>query len=192
MERISKYTDREIVSSDGNLIGWIKGFTFASVGNWNVTGVTMKLESESHEELGKKKPFLGALKVDIGVDTIKSVSDNVLLNKAHKEMRPFLHNHVEGKNIANIIDKEVVDSVGKDIGVIEDVMVDVDRWMLPSILVRLDKDTHKMLQMEKAPDIERRVTIPMGNVGQIGDKVMLNINKESLGSLVQKAPVKTM
>ncbi len=192
MERISKYNDREIVSSDGNLIGWVKGFTFASVGNWNVTGLTMKLEAESHEELGKKKPFMGALRVDIGVDTIKSVSDNVLLNRAHKDMRPFLMNHAEARNIANIVDREVVDSEGKDIGIIEDVMVDVDRWMLPSVLVKLDKDTFEMLRMDEAPDIERRVTIPMGNVGQIGDKVMLNINKEALGSLVQKVPVKTM
>lgn len=192
MERISRFQDREIVSKDGNLIGRVKGFTFTSIDNWNVTGVTMNLEKESHEELGKKKPFMGALKVDIGVDTITAVSDNILLNRNHKDMRPLLKNHIESKNIANIIEKEVVDSQGKDIGVIEDVMVDVSKWMLPSILVKLDKDTHEMLRIEKAPDIERRVTIPMGTISSIGDKVMLNLNKEALGSMVQRIPVKTI
>jgi hypothetical protein len=32
----------------------------------------------------------------------------------------------------------------------------------------------------------------MGNVQSVGDRVMLNISKETMGSLVQNAPVKTM
>ena len=192
MERLSKFEDMEVVGTDGNLLGWVKGFTFPAVGDWRVSGVSLKMEKESHGELGIKKPLLGKAKVEFSVSEIKSVSDNILLKHPQRAMKPHLKSHVEAKNIANILDKQVIDEDGKDIGVIADVMVDTSIWMFPSILIKLNKDVLELLRMEKCPDCERHVLLPMGNVASIGDNVMLNIDKESMGDMVQKAPVKTM
>ena len=192
MNRISKMEDLEVVGTDGNLLGWVRGFTFTGVGDWRVIGVSLKMEKESHEELGVKKPLLGGALVDINVEDIKSVSDNLVLKFPQRGMKGHLHSHVAARNIANIIDKQVIDENGKDMGVIADVMLDVGSWMFPSILIKLNKEVLEFLRMEKCPDCERNVLLPMGNVGSIGDNVMLNIDKETMGDLVQKAPVKTM
>jgi sporulation protein YlmC with PRC-barrel domain len=192
MKRISSFEDREVVGTDGNLLGWVRGFTFPAVGDWRVTGVALKMEKESHEELGVKKPFMSGALVDVNVEDVKNVSDNILLKMPQRGMKGRLKAHQQGKNISNIIDKAVIDSDGKDIGTVADVMVDTEGWMFPSILIRLTKEVLEFLKMEKCPDCERNVLLPMGNVGNIGDNVMLNIDKEALGDLVQKAPVKTM
>ena len=184
--------DLEVVGNDGNLLGWVKGFTFPAVGDWRVTGVSLKMEKESHEELSIKKPFMGGAMMDVGVEDIKTVSDNILLNIPQRSMKGHLRPHSEARNIANIIDKQVIDKDGKDMGVVADVMVETDGWRFPSILIKLDKEVLKFLKLEKCPDCERYVLLPLGNVGSIGDNVMLKIDKERMGDLVQKAPVKTM
>ena len=184
--------DLEVVGNDGNLLGWVKGFTFPAVGDWRVTGVSLKMEKESHEELSIKKPFMGGAMMDVGVEDIKTVSDNILLNIPQTSMKGHLRPHSEARNIANIIDKQVIDKDGKDMGVVADVMVETDGWRFPSILIKLDKEVLKFLKLEKCPDCERYVLLPLGNVGSIGDNVMLKIDKERMGDLVQKAPVKTM
>lgn len=192
MNRISKMEDLEVVGTDGNLLGWVKGFTFTGVGDWRVIGVSLKMEKESHEELGVKKPLIGGALKDINVEDVKKVSDNIILKIPQRAMKGHLHTHVASRNIATIIDKQVIDENGKDIGVIADVMLDTRSWMFPSVLIKLNKDVLEFLRMEKCPDCERHVLLPMGNVGSIGDNVMLNIDKETMGDLVQKAPVKTM
>ncbi len=192
MNRISTMEDLEVVGTDGNLLGWVKGFTFPSVGEWRVTGVSLKMEKQSHEELGVKKPFLSGALVDVSVEDVKIVSDNVLLKMPQRSMKGRLKAHHEGRNIANILNRNVIDSNGKDIGVIADVMVDTDGWKFPSVLIKLNKDVLEFLRMDKCPDCERNVLLPMGKVKSIGDNVMLAIDKETMGNLVQKAPVKTM
>jgi len=192
MDRISEFEGIEVLGTDGNLLGTVMGFSFASIGDWNVTGLSLKLEKESIEEMGKKKPMMGGVVVDIGIDTVNTVSDNVLLKMPQKSMKPHIKNHMESKNISLVVEKQVVDRNGKDIGVIEDVFLDTKNWMFPSILIKLTKEVLEFLRMEKCPDCERRVTLPMVNVSSIGDNVMLNIDKETMGDLVHKAPVKTM
>ena len=192
MKRISNMEDREVVGTDGNLLGWVRGFTFPAVGDWRVTGVSLKMEKESHDELGVKKPFLSGALIDIAVEDIKNVSDNIILKLPQKGMKGHLKAHHQGKNIANIIDKGVIDSDGKDLGTVTDVMVDTDGWRFPSIQIKLTKEVLAFLRMEKCPDCERSVLLPMGNVDSIGDKLILNISKEAMGDLVQKVPVKTM
>jgi sporulation protein YlmC with PRC-barrel domain len=192
LDRISEFDGIEVLGTDGNLLGYVKGFTFASVGNWTVTGISLKLEKESVEEMGRKKPMMGGVMVDIGIDTVKTVSDNVLLKYPQRGMKPYVKNHIDTHNIGLIIDRAVVDRDGKDIGVIEDVFVDTKNWMFPSILIKLEKEVLEYLRMEKCPDCGKRVTLPMINVSSIGDNVMLTISKEMLGDLVHQVPVKTM
>jgi sporulation protein YlmC with PRC-barrel domain len=192
MRRISVLEDLEVVGTDGNLLGWVRGFTFPGVGDWRVTGVSLKMEKESHEELGVKKPLLSGALVDVGVDDVKTVSDNVLLKLPQRGMKGHLKAHTPAKNIASFIDKQVIDDKGKDIGVITDVMVDTTTWRFPSMLIRLNKDVLEMLKKGSCPDCEKNVLLPLANVASIGDKVMMNIDKETMGDLVQRAPVKTM
>jgi sporulation protein YlmC with PRC-barrel domain len=192
MERISRFTDMEIVGSDGNLLGWVKGFSFAAVGDWRVTSVALKLEKESHEELGVKKPMMGGAIVDMGVDNIRTVSDNIILKVPQRTMKPNLKVHAPVKDITNVIERKVIDKDGKDLGVVTDVLMDTSTWRFSSVLVKLDKEILDMLKKGKCPDCGRNVTIQLFNVSSIGDNVMLSITKEQLGDLVQKAPVKTM
>ena len=192
MRWLSELKDIEIIGTDGNLMGWLRGFTFANIGDWRVTSVAVKLEKESHEELGVKKPMMSSALVDIPVDTVKKVSDNMILNQPQRAMKPHLKAHVEAKNIVNMLNKPVIDSDGKDLGVISDVMLDTDGWRFPSILIKLDKEVLEHLRMDKCPDCERSVLLPMGNVSTIGDNVMLSITKDVMGTLVQNVSVKTM
>lgn len=192
MERISKFADMEIIGSDGDLLGWAKGFSFAAVGDWRVTGVAVKLEKESHEELGVKKPLMGGAIVDLNIESIRTVGDNIVLKEPQRKIKPHLKAYTEGKNIANVVEKQVIDKDGKDLGLVVDVMLDTTSWRFPSLLIKLDKEVLELLRKGKCPDCERHVTLPILNVSSIGDNVMLSISKDRLGDLVQKAPVKTM
>ncbi len=192
MERITKLRQREILSADGNSMGSVSGFSYMGVGQWNVTGVTIKLDKETAEELGKKAPLIGALRMDIGVEDVKVVSDNMVLVHPLRAMASRLRNYNEAKDVTRFVDKQVVDTGGKDLGTVEDVMMDTERWKLPTIMIKLDKEVLEYLRMEKCPDCERHVTLPMAHVSHVGDVIMLNITKEKLGDLVSNAPVKTM
>lgn len=192
MERISKFEDMKVIGSDGNLLGWVQGFSFAAVGDWRVTSVALKLEKESHEELGVKKPMMGAAIVDMAVDNIKTVSDNILLKVPQRTMKPNLKAHAAGKDITGVLERKVIDRDGKDLGVVVDVMLDTASWRFPSMLIRLEKPVLDLLRKGKCPDCERNITLPMINVSSIGDNVMLSITKDQLGDMVQKAPVKTL
>jgi len=191
-ERMSRFMDMKIVGCDGNLLGWVKGFSFAAVGDWRVTNVTLKLEKESHGELGVKKPLMGAAMVEMGVDNIRTVSDNISLKVPQRTMKPNLKPHAPGKDISSVIEKKVIDRNGTDLGVVVDVMMDTATWRFPSILIKLDKEVQVMLKKGKCPDCGRNVTLPMLEVSSVGDNVMLVITKEQLGDMVQRAPVKTM
>jgi len=192
MERISKFANMEIIGSDGDLLGWAQGFSFAAVGDWRVTSVAVKLEKESHEEMGVKKPLMGGAIVDLTVDTIRTVGDNIVLREPQKAMRTHLKTHAEAKDISNVVEKQVIDKDGKDLGFVVDVMVDTASWRFPSLLIKLEKEVLELLRKGKCPDCERHVTLPIMNVSSIGDNVMLGITKDRLGDLVQKTPVKTM
>lgn len=190
-EQVSRFRDMKIVGNDGNLLGWVQGFSFAAIGDWRVTNVTVRLEKESHRELGVKKPIMGAAIVDMGVENIRTVSDNILLRVPQRMMKPNLKEHVPGKDITNVLMKRVIDRNGTDLGVVADVMMDTETWRFPSILIKLDKEVRAMLRKGKCPDCGKTVTLPMLEVSSVGDHVMLVITKEQLGDMVQRAPVKT-
>ena len=182
----------EVLGTDGNLLGWVKGFTFPEVGDWRVSDISIKLEKESHEELGVKKPLISGALVDFSVENVKSVSDKMVLKHAQRDMKPHLRTPVTERNIANILSKQVIGNDGKEVGTVADVMVETSGWKFPYVLIKLNKDVHRTFTLNQCPDCERNVLLPLGKVQSIGDNVMLKINNEKMAELIQKEILKTM
>ena len=192
MERITKMEQMEVFGNDGNLLGWVKGFTYPAVGDWSVSGISIKLEKESHDELGVKKPLISGARVDFSVENVKSVSDNIVLKHAQRAMQPFLKTPVTERNIANLLKRQVIGNDAKDIGTVVDVMVETSGWKFPYILIKLNKDVHQTFLLNQCPACERNVLLPMAKVQSIGDSVMLKINSVNMAELIQKNLIKTM
>lgn len=77
-------SDKFVICSGGFDLGQINGFEI-DTGTWQVTHLHVKLSKSASEDLGFKKR-IGSSKVSVPVSLIKSVGDNILLNKSLEEL----------------------------------------------------------------------------------------------------------
>jgi sporulation protein YlmC with PRC-barrel domain len=190
MKNISEMYKKDIVATDGRILGTLEGVAVNN--DWTVSGLTMKIDKDAFEDLGAKKPFLGTLRLDVGVDHIKAMGDNIVLNKPIKDLGRFLTAYKENNNASNLLKMDIVDAKGRDVGAVQDVLLDDKHWNIPSVLVSVNKDISDILNVKKPMLSNTRVSLSTMHISGAGDKVMLSVTTERLGEILDQAPVKTM
>jgi sporulation protein YlmC with PRC-barrel domain len=75
-----------VITADAYTLGEVDG-AHADITNWNITHLDVDLTKEATEELGFKKPFLGALTVCLPIDAVKNVGDVITLNKTLTDLK---------------------------------------------------------------------------------------------------------
>jgi sporulation protein YlmC with PRC-barrel domain len=84
--KISKLNGMNVITADAYTLGEAAG-AHADINTWTITHVDVDLTKEAAEELGFKKPLLGALTVCLPVNAVKKVGDVITLNKSMADLK---------------------------------------------------------------------------------------------------------
>lgn len=84
--KISKLNGMNVITADAYTLGEAAG-AHAEINRWTITHVDVDLTKEAAEELGFKKPLLGALTVCLPVNAVKKVGDVITLNKSMADLK---------------------------------------------------------------------------------------------------------
>jgi sporulation protein YlmC with PRC-barrel domain len=190
MKNISEMYKKDIVGTDGRILGTLDSFVVKD--DWTVSSLTVKINNDAVEDLGKKKPFLGSLRLDVGVKYIKAMGDNIVLNKSLKDLASHLTEYRESNNASNLLNMEIVDEKGRDVGAVEDIMLDDKHWSIPSVLVRVNKDISDIMNVKKPMLSNSRVSLSTAHIRSASDKIMLSVTTERLSEILDQAPVKAV
>ncbi|KQM12061.1 hypothetical protein AOA80_04655 [Methanomassiliicoccales archaeon RumEn M1] len=71
--------DRDVITSDGRVIGQLKG-AWIDTNNWQVASLVIDLRKEVVDELNIKKPVLKAARINLPTSYVQRVADVVQLN----------------------------------------------------------------------------------------------------------------
>jgi len=74
-----------VLSQDGREIGEVGGFEI-EVDSWAVVALQVKLKRSLLDELGVKKPLVGAPTVSVGVEAVSGIGDSAILKVAFNDL----------------------------------------------------------------------------------------------------------
>jgi len=175
----------EVLSADGNIIGKINGLITKD--RWNIVSISVKIDSEDVKKLGKKKPFLSALILDISKENIDGIKDKVVLAQPMKSLGPHFKEHDDENEANRIIGLKLMSKDGKVIGKVLDLKTDLKKWIIPSISVKLQKDTLDLMNMSSGIFSDKKLMVATAYIGEIGeDFVMLKTTTDQLKDIVDQ------
>src|SRR5439155_26321526 len=93
-------------------------------------------------------------------------------------------------NIQSVKGRKVIDSLGNDVGTIEDIVIEPGTWKVSGFLVSLRRDLADKLHVERRGMLANpRIEIGSERVHTVGDNVILNIATEDIAdALRERAP----
>jgi len=188
MTRLSELKKADVVSADGKIIGTVNSAIIT--GKMEISGLVIKLSKIAIEAIGKKKPFLSSLQMDVNVEEIKGIQDTVVLNHFWKDIGNYLLPHNEKFDAGRLIDMEVLGVGGKIVGTVEDINIDTQNWQLPSLIIKIKKDALEMIKLDKCLLCGNRLHISMQHITDVGDYVMLEVTADNIGKILDIAPIK--
>ena len=177
---------KDVVTSDGHIIGKIDGAIITNKGN--ISSLSVKLEKDVVSGL-KTKPNL---RQDMEIKIIAGITDRVLLNQPLSGLSDHLIRHNEHLNADRLIGMEVTDTKGTNIGTVDDIMIEQnqDTWRLPAIRVKVNSDEKDALKMKSIKLAGNEIDISTGIVRDVGGMVMLNITADHLNNILEAPPLR--
>ena len=110
MVSFSELRKMEVISADGKVIGTVQDVAIND--KWNITGFTVKLDNDVAKGLGKQTPVMSALRLEVGVQQIKSIGDKVVLWKPLNELGEHLTRHEGVDKISRYLKMQVLGTGG--------------------------------------------------------------------------------
>jgi sporulation protein YlmC with PRC-barrel domain len=178
----------EVISADGKVIGTVDDVAITD--KWAITGFTLKLDKDVATSLGKKSPMLAALKLEIGVDQVKSIGDKVVLWKPVHELGEHIRKHEGVDKMGRFLKMQVLGTGGKVLGQVTDIQLEPSTWKMPALSVSIDREVMDNMKMKKPFIGKGSITLSMVHVNSIKDYVMLNTNQDGLARMLDSSPVK--
>ena len=81
--------------------------------------------------------------------------------------------------------KDVLTQDGREIGKVEDLIIQHEAWAIPKLIVKLDRDLLETFHMKKPMFGTQTFHVPTSFVSGIGDKVILHKKLEELTAMAQ-------
>jgi sporulation protein YlmC with PRC-barrel domain len=188
MTRLSDLSKTDVVSADGKIIGTVNSAIIT--GKMEISGLVIKMNKAATKNIGKNKPFLSSLRMDVNVEEIKGIKDKVVLYHSWKDIGEYLLSHNTKFDAERLLGMEVLGIGGKIVGTVEDINIDTQSWKLPSLIIKIRKDALEMVKMEKCLLGNNRLHISMQHIIDVGDYVMLEVTAEDIGKILDSTPIK--
>jgi sporulation protein YlmC with PRC-barrel domain len=183
MTYLSDLRKKEVISADGHIIGTVQSAIITE--ERTIIGLTIKIKKKMIKSLEKKKPFLSSLFLDVKIEQIRSVEDKVILQHPLKELGMHLLSHNKKIDAERLLGLDVLGSEGKIVGTVEDMEIDTNVWTIPSLLIKIKKDTLETVKKDKCLLCGSQLHISMHHVIDIGDYVMLEMTVENIGQILK-------
>ncbi len=187
MDKLKGLEGKKVLSGDGKLVGEVNDFTYQ--GN-NIEKMVVKMNKDILEDIGEDKPILSSVKRCLHVGKIKAFSDNVILHGDLDDLHMDFEEVFEEELVSSIRGMKINDSGGRDVGKVTDVLIDVEGWSPPSLLIKLKKDILDTLDMKGSLLSKTELAVSMTHVEEISDWIILDKSADELGEIIQKEPVK--
>ncbi len=187
MEGLKGLEGKKVLTKDGKLTGKVIDFTYQGD---RIEKIVLKMNKDILEDIGEEKPMLSSVKRALEIEKIKAVSDNVILHKELDDLHLDFDEISEDNLLSAIRGLRINDSEGRDVGKVTDIMVDIEDWGTPSLLVKLNKDVLEPLDIEGSMLSKTELEISMRHVDEISDWIMLDKSADQLGDIIKKEPVK--
>jgi sporulation protein YlmC with PRC-barrel domain len=188
MTRLSDLNKTDVVSADGKIIGTVKSAIIT--GKMEIRGIVIKMNKMATKTIGKKKPFLSSLLMDVNIEEIKGIKDKVVLNHFWNDIGDYLLSHDIKFDAERLLGMEVLGIGGKIVGTVEDINIDTQSWKLPSLIIKIRKDALEMVKMEKCLLGDKHLHISMQHIVDVGDYIMLEVTVEDIGKILDSTPIK--
>ncbi|MEM4728948.1 MAG: PRC-barrel domain-containing protein [Thermoplasmata archaeon] len=185
---LSEIKKMEVLSSDGRAIGHVDDITIDD--KWSIKGFTLKLDKEVARSMGKQTPLLSALKLDVGLDIIKSIGDKVLLNQPVSELGAHMKTQEGVRRVSSFMGMKVVSTEGKILGKVDDIAFEPYTWKMPSLHITVPRDVLDALKAKKPILGKGTLSLSMVHVKSIKDYVMLDTDYEGLSRILETSTVK--
>ena len=182
MTKLSELRKKEVISSDGHVIGTIHSAIITQ--EKTIFGLTIKIKKRIVTTLEKKKPLLSSLLLDAKIDQIKGVRDKVILRYPLKELATQLLPHNVKSDAERLLGLDVLGLEGKVVGSVEDMEIDTNTWTLPTLLIKVKKEALDAIKKDKCLLCGSQLHISMHHVVDIGDYVMLEMTAENIGQIL--------
>jgi sporulation protein YlmC with PRC-barrel domain len=187
MTNLSEFKKMEVISADGQVIGRVQSVIITD--KWAISGLSIKMKKDTLEILGKQKPFLSSLYLDVNINEIKGVKDKVVLQHSMKELGTYLLSHNTKFDAERLIDLEVLGVGGKVVGKVADLKINISLWTMPSLIIKIRKDALEMMKMNKCLICNTQLNISMNHVVDVGDYVMLEVTAENIGQILENISI---
>jgi len=175
---------KEVVTSDGHIIGKVKGANVTSKGN--VSSLSLKLDKDVVSGL-RTTPNL---RQDIEIRNIAGITDRVLLNQPLNGLGLYFKRHNENRDAERLIGMEVTDMKGTAIGTVDDLIIEHRTWKVPLIRVKVNSEEREALKMKSIRLAGKDIDISMGIVRDVGDMVVLNMTADHLNNILEAPPIR--
>lgn len=187
MDKLKELEGKEVLSKDGKFMGELKDFTRRGD---KIEKMVVKMNKDILEDIGEDKPMLSSVKRGIAIEKIKAISDNVILQDPLDDMHLHFEEVDEDDVLSTIKGMKINGSGGRDVGKVKDILINIENWGTPSLLVKLNKDILETLDLEGSLLSKTELAISMDHVAEISDWIMLDKSADEMGEIIEKEPVK--
>ncbi len=187
MEKLKRLEGKEVLSKDGKYMGKVLDFTYHVD---DIKKILVKMNKDILEDIGEDKPMLSSVKRTISIERVKAFSDNVVLYDPLSDLHGVFQEFSEENLISSLKGMKINCTEGRDVGHVKDILVDVENWTSPSLLVKLNKDILETLDLKSSILSKNELAISMEHVERIRDRIMLDKSADEIGDIIDKEPIK--
>ncbi|MFW6041164.1 MAG: PRC-barrel domain-containing protein, partial [Thermoplasmatota archaeon] len=187
MKRLKKLEGKEVLTNDGTIMGEFVDFTYR---DGMIEKMVVKMNKDVLEDIGEEKPMFSSVRRGISIENIKAISDNVVLYGDFDDLYIDFEEVSEEDLVSEIRNKKINGSEGRDVGKVEDILIDVEEWNTPSMLVNLNKEVLETLDLKGSMLSKTDMVISMDHVAEISDWIMLDKSADEMGDIIDKESVK--
>ena len=187
MQKLKQLEGKEVLSKDGKYMGKVSDFTYHGD---DIEKILVKMNKDILEDIGEDKPMLSSVKRAISIEKVKAFSDNVVLYDPLSDLPGVFQEFSEENLVSSLRGMKINSTEGRDVGQVRDILVDVENWTSPSLLVKLNKDIIETLDLKSSMLSKSELAISIKHVDKIRDRIMLDKSLDEIGEIIEEEPIK--
>ena len=188
MKRLKDTGGNEIISKDGRMMGNLKGFKYNS--DYEISRFICKMNKDVLDGLNKEKPMFSSVILSASTKLIDAFQDNMILKVPFSKLDKYFKESKDSHRLSSIIGLKLSGKDGRDVGKVNDVIIDNEEWDTHFLLITLKKDIMETLDVEKSFLSKAKLGIAMDHIKSISDVIILDTSAEEMGEIIESEPIK--
>ncbi len=188
MKKLKDTGGNEIISKDGRMMGNLKGFKYNS--DYEISRFICKMNKDVLDGLNKEKPMFSSVILSASTKLIDAFQDNMILKVPFSKLDKYFKESKDSHRLSSIIGLKLSGKDGRDVGKVNDVIIDNEEWDTHFLLVTLKKDIVDTLDVEKSFLSKAKLGIAMDHIKSISDVIILDTSAEEMGEIIESEPIK--